>query len=278
MECVQSQKAFGVGQRKEGSLPLAYTSKFAKAGVAISDTKIILYEWNPDRSIDENFERICLYNLLGKASRSQAKDVLSLFRQRYLSKENIAPALSTLVKSQFTCRCVDKILYFHLTRADSILGNVVANVLVPRWSRGITDVSVQTIKIALQQWVKEGVILSHWGDSTVSSVARGIFLTLCEFGIIQGKSEKYISPVCLPVPAFAYIAFYLERHRQSGVNLCDLADWELFFLDRDMVERFFFEAHQCGFLEYYVAGSVTRLSFPAGTLEEYARILAESSR
>jgi hypothetical protein len=36
-----------------------------------------------------------------------------------------------------------------------------------------------------------------------------------------------------------------------------------------------FEAHQQGLLEYHAAGSVTRLSFPVTTLEEYAHVLTQ---
>ena len=41
----------------------------------------------------------------------------------------------------------------------------------------------------------------------------------------------------------------------------ELQDWKLFFLQREAVERFLFEAHQRDLLEYHVAGSVTRLTF-----------------
>jgi len=49
----------------------------------------------------------------------------------------------------------------------------------------------------------------------------------------------------------------------------------MFFLPREGVERFFLEAHQHGLLEYHVAGSVTRLTFPVATLEEYANVLTQ---
>jgi len=58
-------------------------------------------------------------------------------------------------------------------------------------------------------------------------------------------------------------------------KLIELPDWKLFFLPRDGVERFLFEAHQRELLEYHVAGSVTRLTFPAETLEAYAHVLAQ---
>jgi hypothetical protein len=99
--------------------------------------------------------------------------------------------------------------------------------------------------------------------------------TLRDFGVLQGAVNKRIAPVYLSIQAFAYIAFYLKQHQRSGTKLVDLVDWRLFFLPRDGVERFFLEAHQHGLLEYHVAGNVTRLTFPATTLEEYVHAIAQ---
>lgn len=69
--------------------------------------------------------------------------------------------------------------------------------------------------------------------------------------------------------------FYLKQHQPSGAKLLDLGEWKLFFLPREGVERFLLEAHQHGLLEYYSAGSVTRLTFPVETLEEYANVITQ---
>ena len=87
---------------------------------------------------------------------------------------------------------------------------------------------------------------------------------------LEAAARKTLSP-----EAFAYIAFYLKQHEPSGAKLIAHTDWKLFFLSREGVERAFFEAHQSGLLEYHAAGSVTRLTFPAAILEEYAHVLAQ---
>ncbi len=69
--------------------------------------------------------------------------------------------------------------------------------------------------------------------------------------------------------------FFLKQHQPSGAKLVELPDWKLFFLSSEGVERFLFEAHQNDLLQYHAAGSVTRLTFPVATLEEYANVLAE---
>ena len=68
---------------------------------------------------------------------------------------------------------------------------------------------------------------------------------------------------------------YLKQHQSSGVKLVEHPDWRLFFLSREGVERFLFEAHQQRLLEYHAAGSVVRLTFPAETLEDYAHVLTQ---
>jgi hypothetical protein len=79
----------------------------------------------------------------------------------------------------------------------------------------------------------------------------------------------------LPVEAFAYIAFYLHQKQPSGERLLGHPEWRLFFLSPQAVERFFIEAHQSRLLEYYAAGSIIRITFPTGSIEEYAHALVE---
>ena len=45
--------------------------------------------------------------------------------------------------------------------------------------------------------------------------------------------------------------FYLKEQQPSGAKLIGLQDWKLFFLGKEGLERFLFEAHQRELLEYY---------------------------
>ena len=252
-----------------------YTSKIIKAGALLPDTKALLLEWDPGLTINENLHRVRHQNLLGKTSRSRVEDILSILRQRYLAEESVVRALAAIVRRQPNGNTLDRILYFHAVRADSLLHDVVIELLVPHWSQGVMEVTVGEIESALRRWVDEGKTSGSWSDYTVGRVARGLLSTLRDFGVLQGAVHKRIAPAYLSVQAFAYIAFYLNQHQPSGGRLIDLGDWHLFFLPREGVERFLLEAHQHGLLEYHVAGSVTRLTFPAETLEEYANVIAQ---
>lgn len=252
-----------------------YSSRIIKAGALIGDTKTLLSYWHASDSVAENIDRIQRDNVFGKASRSRVEDILAIFRRRYLAEECITKALVSLVRGKFPAGALERILYFHSARADQLLHDTVTEILVPMYERGLVYVNVQEFQRSLAKWVAEGKTKGHWSEPTITRIAQGLLSALRDFGVLQGAVNKKIAALFLPIEAFAYIVFYLKQHQPSGAKLLELSDWKLFFLTREGVERFLFEAHQRELLEYHVAGSVTRLTFPANTLEEYANVLAQ---
>ena len=262
---------------KDSVNSMPYTTKIIKAGALLADTKVLLSNWNSQESVSDNINRIRQENLLAKTSRSRAEDILTIFRQRYLAEIDVASALASLVMKHCNGNALDRILYFHSARTDALLRDVVIEILLPQGSHGVADIDVREVQRRLKAWVDERKTSSPWGDYTIRRVTQGVLSTLRDFGVLQGAVNKRIAPAYLPLQAFAYIVFYLRQNQPSGVKLPELPDWKLFFLSREGVERFLLEAHQHSLLEYNVAGSVTRLTFPASTLEEYANVLAQES-
>jgi hypothetical protein len=257
--------------------PPPYTSKIIKAGALLADTKTLLAHWDVTSSVHENVERLRRENVFGKASRSRVEDILAIFRQRFLTDVTVTNALVVLVRQQFSAAALDRILYYYATRADRLLHDVVTEVLVPLQAKGITDIDVVELQRPLKRWVDEGKTSGQWSEPTIVRIAQGLLSALRDFGVLQGAVKKRIAPGYLPVEAFAFLMFFLKQRQPSGAKLVELPDWRLFFLPREGVERFLFEAHQQGLLEYHAAGTVTRLTFPATTLEEYAHVLAQSA-
>jgi Putative inner membrane protein (DUF1819) len=252
-----------------------YSAKITKAGALIGDTKTLLSHWDIEAPVSENLLRLQHENVFGKASRSRVEDILTIFRQRYLTEESVTRALVTLVREKFPSAALERLLYFHAARADRLLFDTVTELLVPMEAQGLLDINVKNVKRSLETWIDEGKTAGHWSESTVVHAVQGLLSTLRDFGVLQGAVNKKIAPAHFPVESFAYVVFYLKQQQASGAKLIDLPDWKLFFLHREGVERFLFEAHQRDLLEYHVAGSVTRLTFPSKTLEEYANVLAK---
>jgi hypothetical protein len=254
-----------------------YASKIIKAGALLADTKTLLAHWDVAASVHENVERLRQENVFGKVSRSRVEDILAILRQRFLTDESLTRALVVLVRERFPAASLDRILYYFAARADRLLHDVVTKVLAPLQANGIASIDVVELKRPLKQWVDEGKTNGHWSEPTIVRIAQGLLSALRDFGVLRGAVKKRIAAAYLPVEAFAFLMFFLKQHQPSGVKLLELADWKLFFLPQEGVERFLFDAHQHGLLEYHAAGTVTRLTFPARTLEEYAGVLAQRS-
>ncbi len=252
-----------------------YTSKIIKAGALLADTKTMLAHWDENCSVSENLARFRRENIFGKASRSRIEDILTIFRQRYLNSAPVAKALVTLVQGGFPNEALDRILYFHSAQSDALLHDIVTEVLTHFHSVGKIEVTPEDIRAAITQWIAEGRMISAWSENTLVRATRELLSTLRDFGILQGAVNKRLAPIYLPVEAFAYLAFYLQQRQPSGERLLDDPEWQLFFLSRHAVERFFLEAHQHHLLEYRAAGSVIRITFPATSIEEYAYALAQ---
>ena len=271
----ESESRRGTRARKPTpSSPAApYTSRIIKAGALLADTKTLLSHWDTATSVKANLARIRQENLFGKASRSRVEDILAIFRQRYLSDEDVTNALVVFVRNRLPAASLDRILFFHSARNDRLLHDAVTELLLPLKTRGDTD--VLQVQRAIAKWVAQGKAAGKWGDNTILRVTQGLLSALRDFGVLQGAVNKRIAPAYLPVDAFAYIAFYLNKHQPSAAKLLELPDWKLFFLPPVAVERFLIEAHQHNLLEYHAAGTVTRLTFPSNTLEEYANVIAQ---
>jgi hypothetical protein len=262
-----------LSKRHRSSIP--YSSKIIKAGALVGDTKTLLSHWDLDTSVEENIIRVRRENVFGKASRSRVEDILAIFRQRYLVEEPVTKALVTLVRGKFPASALLPLFYFHSARADRLLNDAVTEFLVPQRAKGLVDISVKDFERFLAKGVDQGKTIGQWSESTITRITQGLLAALRDFGVLQGAVNKKITPVHFPVESFAYIVFYLKQRQPSGAKLIELPDWKLFFLSKEGVERWLFEAHQRELLEYHVAGSVTRLTFPAETLEGYANVLTQ---
>jgi hypothetical protein len=258
----------------ETSSSSIYSSKIIKAGALLPDTKLLLEHWDGEVDVEANLERVKRENLFGKASRSRVEDILLVFRQRYLKDPELLKALVTLAKSRMPADSLDRILYFQAVRSDLLLHDLVTQLLAEWSERG--DKEIRPVEV--QNWIDEQVAAGKterpWSEAVQRRVTQGLLSALRDFGILEGQVKKRISYPYLPVEAFAFIAFQLYLGGRSGERLLNDEEWKLFLVPDGMVERFFLEAHQEGLLEYYAAGPVVRLDFPARGLEEYAHAVA----
>lgn len=252
-----------------------YTSRIIKASALIADTKTLLAAWDPELDTATNLDQARRTNLFGKASRSRVEDILNIFRQRYFDDPDVGKALSILVKGNAPGQWIDPLLYYYSVKNDQTLRAIIIEVIQPRQTSGYSDISLELVIRSLRDWSAAGKTTTDWGEKTILRIAQNAMAALRDFGVLQGKVNKTITPIYLPVEAFSFLALEIWRHVHSGEKVLKSEDWKLFFLPTQGVERFFLEAHQEKLLAYYAAGSIVRLEFPMNTLMEMVDVLVE---
>lgn len=252
-----------------------YTSKILKATALVSDTRLLFDNLDPALSLKENLERFRQSNIFGKASRSRVEDILPIFRQRYLGDTEVASALTKLSRANLPPAVMERLFYFYTARSDRLLHDIVTEMLYTRQAEGRTDIGVEDLQRTIKGWIAEGKTTTNWSEKTILRVSQNLMAALRDFGVLEGAAKKRLAGPYLPLEVFTYIAFYLWQPQPSGVKLLTHPEWRLFFLTPEVVERLLVEAHQRRLLEYYAAGSVIRLEFPAENLKEYAHVIAE---
>lgn len=252
-----------------------YSSRILKAGALLDETKTLLSLWDEFASTIDNIARFQRENMLGKASRSRANDILMAFRQRYLVDERVMRSLILLIKGRCPAESINRILYFHTAMSDSLIHDFAAFFVSSKYRKGMQNISVDETAEWIKKKISAGKTVRPWSDNTIQRSARGLMSTLRDFGVLKGLRDKQIAALYVPVGAFCYIAFYLHLLGLSGKSLLESAEWRLFLLEVQDVERLFIDAHQVHLLEYRSAGSVIRIDFPVATMEEYSRVILE---
>ena len=252
-----------------------YSSRILKAGALLDETKTLLSVWDEFASTVNNIARFQRENILGKASRSRANDILMAFRQRYLVDKRVMRSLILLTKGRCPAESINHILYFHTAMSDPLIHDFAADYVSSKYRKGMQNISVDETAEWIKKNISAGKTVRPWSDNTIERAARGLMSALRDFGMLKGLRDKQIAAIYVPVGAFCYIAFYLHLLGLSGKRLLESPEWRLFFLEAEDVERLFIDAHQVHLLEYNAAGSVIRIDFPGRTLEEYSRVILE---
>ena len=251
-----------------------YSSRIIKAGALLTDSRAFLRAYDPKLSAEENLAQALRRNILGKASRSRLKDILPIFRQRFLAPPSLAEALHELAHTDVPPPILDRILYYQAAKVDGLLYQIVTDFVYKKREAGETVVSPEDAGRYVSSLARSAGL--RWSAYTVGRVTRGLLATLRDFRVLEGAARKRIAPAYLPLEAFIYVVFALHLEGHSGERLMHHPDWRLFLVAPGDVEALFLEAHRLKWLDYQVAGRLVRVEFHLAT-EDLVRAIAYGS-
>ncbi len=251
-----------------------YTTRLQKGGALLREMRRLLMEWDdaPDCA-----ERMVRANVVSAPSRNRAWDVVfRAFIPRFVNSAppNLWKPVRELELGGWPQEALLPIHYYAAAAAEPLLWDFAVTVLPDKHARGQQEVRIADVMRFLAQTPAARFEGRRWTREVSTRVGRGLLAALRDLGVLTGGTKKRLVPLYLPVESFAFISrIRYELGLRGQVALRDPC-WRLFHLGETAVERLFLEAHQRKLLSYLAAGSVIRIDFPDGTLEDYARELA----
>ena len=230
--------------------------------------------WDEEKN-STSLSALASQNLLGKPSRGRELDILKYaFLPRFVKGRPFQAwkIVRVLEDQEAPLEILRPVYYWITARNEPLLYDFMCEELEVINRVGSFFVNITEVVKWIRDKLEEQKIV--WSEATIKGVAGKILAILRDFGILQGKVKKKIAPFYLPIEAFSYISFCLTKEGVSGGKLIQHPDWKLFLLSSEAIERMFLEADKEKMLNYFAAGKVIRIEFPANTYEEMANVIA----
>lgn len=247
-----------------------YTANISKGSALVPEMVALLRAWEPSLTDEEFYARIVESNILGKATRSRGRDILTrVFAPRFLAPGRPpATALKALVEGDAGRDVVGRLVLYHAALADDLLYDFAADRLMSLRDGGRYQVATGDALDYIRGLMADHLIQPGWSDSMAERAAQGLLATCRDTGLLEGAVNKRFAPVYMPFEAFVYVAYALKDRDVAGSAVVKHRDWRLFLLDQDAVERLFVEADGRRALRYEAAGEVRRIDWAYNGLTE----------
>jgi hypothetical protein len=249
-----------------------FTVNIQKGGAMLDDTRRVIDVWDDEVDPATNMHRIGEENLLGKASRKRANDVLlRIIGPRYVNPgPEVSPALRSLRDDPKAFR---EACFYETAQDEELLAAFAQGPVFDWYSNGRIGVTVEEAKQWLESLTRAGQ-LPAWTDTVRTKVARGLLAALRDFGVLRGSVRKEFNPPGMTAKGFAYVAY---RECQRGISARALVEstiWRRWLLDSRWVNDLLTQVDRLGLLHYDRAGSAVRIDWRAGNLAEVVRAAA----
>jgi hypothetical protein len=252
--------------------PAHFTSNIQKGGALLDDTRRLVEAWDLVMPAAANLTRIAHQNLLGKSSRARADDILlRILCPRFVDPgPDVIATLKQLVAQprEFADAC-----YYEASRDDTLLAAFAEGPLMTWHEAGRIVVNTREVVDWLGLLATKGCIPS-WSERVSVKVARGLLAAVRDFRILTGVVRKQFVPAHMTAKGFTYVAFRLHEQGASSRSLLGSPVWRRWLLQPDRVAELFRQADQLGVLRYAEAGTVVRVDWRAGSLQDVVRAAA----
>ena len=241
-------------------------------GAQVERTYELFGHWDLGASKKENLDRLKRTTPVGSDTANWWRDVAKVVNRRF-DTDGRDRVLVELARAHVPLEIWRPLLLWHMTRDEFLVRDFLVNWLYAQRELGVWRVRTDDVLPYLAQLHgrSDVVIQDAWSQVTTGRVASGLLRMAVDFGLMAGTAAREFVSYHLPDESLRYLLHAVTEVEPNADRLLGAADWRMYQLSPDDLQRELFRLHQHGCLYYAVAGSVAELRLPYASAAAYAR-------
>ncbi|MHA1195332.1 MAG: BrxA family protein [Promethearchaeota archaeon] len=247
-----------------------YDTQITRALSLIPETKKVFKELEKGLQIEEIKDRVIKENILSKNTDSTRKKIWYALKTRFLENEDVdLNSLKLILNSNLLPTIKDQILYYYFCKYESIVYDLVINPVFNQYKLGYKEID----KYKINDYFNSLAATTHqeinnWTKETRARIIRHTLAILKDFKILKGSKKKEFYDFFIPLEVVLYIFFYLKLKGNPINKIIDHKDFNLFFLEKEDIIEYLYDASKKGYLTFTRSGNIFELKTEINTLEE----------
>jgi hypothetical protein len=245
--------------------------RLVRKGALVSETFAIFREWNLDKTIQENLQRVRETNPIGARSQGWLREVVVTLSSRFSTAGSIKP-LVTLAKAGIDHPTWTACLFWHIGATDELYYRFATEWLFEQYVAGTYLIQTSDV-IPFVHTMTDGKIASggNLSEYGVIRTARDLLRMAADLGLLTNTNVRHFTSYHLPEIAFMYLLHELSEREANPLRIINSLDWRLYLMSPQDVERELLRLHQYRKVHYEVAGSIVQLKLPYPSAIEYVK-------
>ncbi|MFW9880157.1 MAG: BrxA family protein [Candidatus Thorarchaeota archaeon] len=250
----------------ENILDTGYTYK---SGSFIDEFKIIVSNWQDDKSLEENFNTFENQDYFGKLTDSWNKEVLYHIKRRYfniLSKQ--FNYLKKALKLFGDNKVKNYLIYIYLSWVDPLFKKFIVDFVFEAYKKHKIYITTKEVISFIENLPDDPTNPRYTTHEMRRKVAGGLLSTCKDFGILEGHTEKRFLTIIIPDEILAYLLYWLKENCVSSRKIINNFTWKLFLLEKDEIEDLLLKAHDLKLIMFHQVGNLYRIDWLFNDLDE----------
>jgi Putative inner membrane protein (DUF1819) len=128
-------------------------------------------------------------------------------------------------------------LLLYTARQESLLYDIIEQVVVPRWFAGERELIRADVQRFLDEVQPAHPEVAGWSHSTREKLAGNVLTTLRDFGLLQGKASKQIVEPIVPPAVTQHLIRLLQEEGILAEQIAHHPDWQLWLWDAARAQK-----------------------------------------